>query len=47
MAQYDTPLSLFDDPVSIFRSLCEKKNIRRADILRIQAEAAAASAARL
>lgn len=37
--QYDTPVTLFDRPDSIFRSLCNVKKISREDLLQIQAEA--------
>ena len=37
VAEFDTPLSLFDKEDSIFRSLCNEANLARADILRIRA----------
>jgi hypothetical protein len=38
-AQYDTPLNLFDRPDSVFRNLCDVKQISRQDLLNIQAPA--------
>ncbi|WRT69592.1 uncharacterized protein IL334_006581 [Kwoniella shivajii] len=37
--EFDTPLTLFDNPNSIFRDLCDKKNIRREELIRIKEEA--------
>ncbi|ORX37805.1 P-loop containing nucleoside triphosphate hydrolase protein [Kockovaella imperatae] len=45
IAEFDTPLALFDDSNSIFRTMCEKKSITRQDLLRIQADAEAAMTA--
>ena len=39
IAEFDTPLNLFDTPGSIFRSLCDEANLSRADIMRIRAGA--------
>ena len=36
LAEYDTPLNLFDNEDSIFRSLCTEAGISRADIIRIR-----------
>lgn len=36
MAEFDTPLTLFDREDSIFRSLCDEAGLRRVDILRIR-----------
>ena len=36
IAEFDTPLRLFDDENSIFRSLCEQARLSREDILRIR-----------
>jgi ATP-binding cassette, subfamily C (CFTR/MRP), member 1 len=38
VAEFDTVLNLFDNPSSIFRSLCEEANLSREDILRIRAD---------
>ncbi|WVQ83250.1 hypothetical protein IAT38_005389 [Cryptococcus sp. DSM 104549] len=44
VAEYDTPLALFDRPGgSIFRGLCEAKGLTREDLLRIREEAAKAA----
>nr|XP_019003640.1 uncharacterized protein I203_03786 [Kwoniella mangroviensis CBS 8507]OCF67101.1 hypothetical protein I203_03786 [Kwoniella mangroviensis CBS 8507] len=40
VAEYDEPLILFDNPNSVFRSLCDKKNVTREELLRIRANAA-------
>lgn len=37
VAEYDTPLALFDKEDSIFRSLCREAGLNRADIVRIRA----------
>ncbi|KAI0071668.1 multidrug resistance-associated ABC transporter [Panus rudis PR-1116 ss-1] len=37
VAEFDTPLNLFDKEDSIFRSLCNEANLSRQDILRIRA----------
>lgn len=37
VAEYDTPLNLFDKEDSIFRSLCNEAKLSRDDILRIRA----------
>ncbi|RXK34944.1 hypothetical protein M231_07815 [Tremella mesenterica] len=47
VAEYDTPLALFDEPGSVFRSLCEKKNLTRDSLQKIQADAKAAVEARV
>ena len=39
VAEFDTPLSLFDKEDSIFRSLCNEASLSRADILKIRASA--------
>ncbi|KAI0746725.1 multidrug resistance-associated ABC transporter [Daedaleopsis nitida] len=39
VAEFDTPLSLFDKEDSIFRSLCNEANLSRHDILKIRAGA--------
>jgi ATP-binding cassette, subfamily C (CFTR/MRP), member 1 len=36
VAEYDTPLNLFDREDSIFRSLCDEANLSRQDIVRIR-----------
>ncbi|KAI0371903.1 multidrug resistance-associated ABC transporter [Pilatotrama ljubarskyi] len=36
VAEFDTPLNLFDKEDSIFRSLCNEANLSRADILKIR-----------
>ncbi|KAF8500114.1 multidrug resistance-associated ABC transporter [Gautieria morchelliformis] len=36
VAEFDTPLNLFDRPDSIFRSLCDEANLSRQDILKIR-----------
>ena len=36
VAEFDTPLALFDREDSIFRSLCDEAGLTRADILRIR-----------
>ena len=38
VAEFDTPLNLFDKKDSIFRSLCDKASLNREDILRIRGE---------
>ncbi|OCF43886.1 hypothetical protein I317_02329 [Kwoniella heveanensis CBS 569] len=43
--EFDTPLSLFDSPGSVFRELCDKKRITREELLRIREEAKLAQAA--
>ena len=37
VAEFDTPLALFDRADSIFRSLCNEAHLTRSDILRIRA----------
>lgn len=37
VAEYDTPLALFDRPDSIFRSMCDAAKLTRAGIERIRA----------
>ncbi|KLO13407.1 multidrug resistance-associated ABC transporter [Schizopora paradoxa] len=37
VAEFDTPLNLFDDENSIFRSLCDEAKLTRDDIVRIRA----------
>lgn len=37
VAEFDSPLNLFDTEGSIFRSLCEEAGITRQDIVRIRA----------
>lgn len=37
VAEFDTPLELFDKEGSIFRSLCNEANLSRADIVKIRA----------
>jgi hypothetical protein len=36
VAEFDTPLNLFDRTDSIFRSLCDEANLSRQDILKIR-----------
>ena len=36
LAEFDTPLNLYDKEGSIFRSLCNKANLSRQDIVRIR-----------
>ena len=36
VAEFDTPLALFDKQDSIFRSLCEEANLTRQEIIRIR-----------
>ena len=38
VAEFDTPLNLFDKRDSIFRSLCDEASLSREDILRIRGE---------
>ncbi|CAD6567059.1 MAG: hypothetical protein TREMPRED_003289 [Tremellales sp. Tagirdzhanova-0007] len=40
VAEFDTPLALFDDRDSAFRSLCDTKHLNRQDLLKIQNDAA-------
>ena len=40
VAEFDTPLNLYDKEGSIFRSLCNEANLSRQDILRIRASVA-------
>lgn len=40
VAEFDTPLNLYDREDSIFRSLCDEANLSRQDILRIRATVA-------
>lgn len=37
VAEFDTPLNLFDKEDSIFRSLCDEAGLSRSDVLRIRA----------
>lgn len=37
VAEFDTPMNLFDREDSIFRSLCDEAGLSRSDILRIRA----------
>lgn len=37
VAEFDTPLNLFDREDSIFRSLCNEAGLTRLDIIRIRA----------
>ncbi|KDQ12182.1 hypothetical protein BOTBODRAFT_34790 [Botryobasidium botryosum FD-172 SS1] len=41
MAEFDTPLALFDREDSIFRTMCNKASLTREDIIKIRAEAEA------
>jgi hypothetical protein len=36
VAEFDSPLTLFDQKGSIFRSLCDEAGLSRADIMRIR-----------
>lgn len=36
MAEFDTPLNLYDQEESIFRSLCSEASLGRSDIVRIR-----------
>ena len=36
VAEFDAPLTLFDDEGSIFRSLCDEAGLTRQDIVRIR-----------
>ena len=36
VAEFDTPLNLFDKEASIFRSLCDEAGLTRQDIIRIR-----------
>ena len=36
VAEFDTPLNLYDKEGSIFRSLCNEANLSRQDIVRIR-----------
>lgn len=36
VAEFDTPLNLFDNDSSIFRSLCDEAGLTRQDIVRIR-----------
>ena len=36
VAEFDTPLNLFDRSDSIFRSLCDEANLSREDIIKIR-----------
>jgi ABC-type multidrug transport system fused ATPase/permease subunit len=40
VAEFDTPLNLFDKEDSIFRSLCNEASLSRQDIVRIRANIA-------
>ena len=37
VAEFDTPLNLFDKEDSIFRTLCNEANLSRQDIVKIRA----------
>jgi ATP-binding cassette, subfamily C (CFTR/MRP), member 1 len=37
VAEFDDPLTLYDRPTSVFRSLCDEANLTRAEIVRIRA----------
>ena len=37
VAEFDTPLNLFDREESIFRSLCDEAGLTRQDLIRIRA----------
>jgi ABC-type multidrug transport system fused ATPase/permease subunit len=39
VAEFDTPLALFDRPDSIFRAMCDKASLSREDIVRIRSHA--------
>ncbi|WRT70501.1 uncharacterized protein IL334_007499 [Kwoniella shivajii] len=39
VAEYDTPLSIYDKIDSIFRQLCDRVNLRRTDLLRLRHDA--------
>lgn len=41
VAEYDTPLNLFDNETSIFRSLCDEARLTRQDIIRIRSSVSA------
>ena len=43
VAEFDTPLALFDREGSIFRSLCDEAHLSRQDILRIRVSVRAGS----
>ena len=47
VAEFDTPLNLFDKEDSIFRSLCNQAGLSRDDIQRIRSNVSGASAAAL
>ena len=47
VAEFDTPLDLFDKEDSIFRSLCNQAGLSRDDIQRIRSNVSGASAAAL
>lgn len=38
IAEFDTIFNLYDNEISIFRSLCNEANLQRADIMRIRAD---------
>jgi ATP-binding cassette subfamily C (CFTR/MRP) protein 1 len=38
VAEFDTVLGLYDNPASIFRSLCDEANLDRSGILKIRKE---------
>lgn len=40
VAEFDTPLNLFDRSDSIFRSLCDEANLSRQDIVKIRGNVA-------
>ncbi|OCF37123.1 hypothetical protein I316_01029 [Kwoniella heveanensis BCC8398] len=42
VAEFDTPLALFEQPGSIFRSLCDKKHLTLQELIRIREDAARA-----
>ncbi|WVQ83340.1 hypothetical protein IAT38_005479 [Cryptococcus sp. DSM 104549] len=39
VAEFDTPIALFDNPSSIFRGLCDTKHLSREDLLKIRQDA--------
>jgi ATP-binding cassette, subfamily C (CFTR/MRP), member 1 len=43
VAEFDTPLNLFDQENSIFRSLCDEASLSRLDIERIRASVGASA----
>ena len=45
VAEFDSPLALYDDPSSHFRRLCNTKQLNRDDLVKIQREAMEANEA--